>query len=225
MASDITFGEDLLFPNEYLSSVDLNGKELVLAIGTISKQELRLAGGGKKVKPVIEFKIGEHPDCQAKKGALKCPCQKKFVVNVTNAETIKFVTGEKAAEKWIGHRVTFFVGRTSSPKGIVDCLRIREKKHEAPAPKQDVKPKDAKPDTPAVPDSIPKAWIDAIKKAEDLERLKQLNDQGVKRFKDEALMKEFAAMLDARAAEIKAAELPPTDARAKPQRVDNDRST
>lgn len=201
MASDITFGEDLLFPNEYFSHVDLNGQDMPLTIGTISKQELRLAGGGKKIKPVIEFKVGEHPNCKAKTGSLKCACQKKFVVNVTNAETIKYITGERAAEKWSGHSVIFFVGRTSSPKGIVDCLRIREKK-----PSQDAPPPETKKAW-----SIPQSWIDAIPKVKSAERLTELFDAATKNKWPEDKLKEFGEMLDARAAELKALEPPPTE--------------
>jgi hypothetical protein len=111
MGSKVTLGEELLFPNEYLSAFDLAGKDLTLTIASISRQELRLNNGGKKVKPVCTFK--DHV--------------KKFVANVTNSNSIAFMYGTKA-ESWVGKQVTFFPTTTPGPGGnIVDCIRVREK--------------------------------------------------------------------------------------------------
>lgn len=190
MASNVTFGDELLFPSEFIAAFDLNGKDLTLTIAKIEKPELRLASGGTKKKGVITFK--DHP--------------KKFVLNVTNAESIKIVTGERAAEKWVGHRITLYQAKTSSPKGIVDCIRVRETKPPAA--------KDGPASAPAA-FVIPDAWIGAIKRADSAERLKSLFDQASAKKWPEESLKEYGTLLDARAAELEA-EKTPDEAPAEP---------
>lgn len=110
MAGKIKLDEELMFPSDYVSAPEFKGKDVTLTIAGVSKNELQMKGGGKKVKPVLTFK--ETP--------------KKFVCNVTNADSIAQMYGTQARE-WVGKRVTFFPTMTTFGKQKVECIRVREK--------------------------------------------------------------------------------------------------
>ncbi len=113
----VVLDDELLHPSDYISSFDLKGNDLTLTILSISKQELMMKGGIKKVKPVLTFK--DHP--------------KKMVCNKTNAESIAVMHGFKAQE-WVGKAITLFPTTCKVGKGMSDCIRVREKApQQAPA--------------------------------------------------------------------------------------------
>ena len=107
--SKITLNGELMFPSDYLNAEDVRGKELTLTITGVSKEDLQLRGGGKKIKPVLTF--AETP--------------KKLVCVPTNGESIRFLHGNRA-EKWVGKQITLYQTRCQGWGSMVDCVRIRE---------------------------------------------------------------------------------------------------
>jgi hypothetical protein len=190
MASKVTFKDELLYPSDYLAAFDLAGKDMTLTILTISKQELQLRNGGKKVKPVLTFK--ETP--------------KKVVLNVTNAESIAIMHGNKA-EAWVGRQVTFFPTQVPVGRTMADAIRVRET---APHPSRAGEPP-AQPPPEKKPWNIPQSWLDAIPKVKSTERLAELFAAAGNNKWPEDKLKEFGDLLDARAAEIKAEAPPPAE--------------
>ena len=112
-----TLDGELMFPSDYLASVEFKGRDVTLTIKHIQKEDLKMKGGKSETKPVIYF--AETP--------------KKLVVNATNADSIGQMYGPRA-EDWIGKRITLYPTKTTFGRETVDCIRIREK---VPAPKQD----------------------------------------------------------------------------------------
>ena len=111
MPSKVTWGDELMFPSDYLCAFDCGGKDVTLTIAKINLEELRLNRGGTKVKPVLTF--SDH--------------KKKVVLNKTNAESIAITLGSSRAEDWLGKRVTFYPTKTTVGRETVDCIRVREK--------------------------------------------------------------------------------------------------
>lgn len=112
MPSKVTLGDELLFPSTYLSHADCFGKDIVLTIARVEKEELTFVGGKKKVKPVVYF-AEEHA--------------KPLVINKTNADSIAHLYGTKA-EDWIGKKVRFYPTKVPFGRDIVDAIRVREDK-------------------------------------------------------------------------------------------------
>lgn len=110
MASKVTLGGELLFPNDYVSAVEFKGRDVTLTITDVQREELRIRGGKSEVKPVVYFR--ETP--------------KKLVCNKTNADSIAIMYGNEASE-WIGKRVTLYPTKTQCGRETVDCIRVREK--------------------------------------------------------------------------------------------------
>ncbi len=104
---------EILFPSAYLQADDLKGKDWTLTIASVKKEELHVRGANKKMgKVVIGFERA----------------RKKFVCNVTNAETIVDIYG-KEASAWLGKAVTLYPTKVRfGPKGMVDAIRIRGKR-------------------------------------------------------------------------------------------------
>lgn len=99
----------LLFPRNYVTAEDLQGRDATLTIESIAHEDLRLREGGKKRKPVITFK----------------ETTKKFVLNITNAEAIAANHGVRA-EQWPGKRITLYPTTCTSGRDVVPCIRIRQ---------------------------------------------------------------------------------------------------
>lgn len=150
MASKVTWQDELLFPSDYLGAFDCNGKDLTLTIASVSKQELQIRGGGKKIKPVLAFK--DH--------------KKKIVLNVTNADSIAVMYGTKA-ESWVGKSVTFYPTKTHCGRETVDCIRVREK---APGPTSQ-HATTTETGRRLAEDTVAN-WLGALAKASDLEKFK-----------------------------------------------------
>ena len=176
MGSKVTLGDQLMFPSDYLSAIDLKGRDMTLTIATISKQDVVMRGGKKQKKPVMTFK--ETP--------------KKVVVNSTNADSIAFMHGKKA-EGWVGKQITFFPTTTQFGREVVDCIRVRENGR-APldsAPVNDPPPADPTPEPTRIP-----IWRNRFLAAPDLSTvnaaltdIKKLGDKA----KIEAAWKEYEA--------------------------------
>lgn len=183
MASKVTFREELLYPSAYLAAFDLAGKDVTFTIIKIEKQELQLRNGGKKVKPVLTFKETE----------------KLVVLNVTNAESIASMYGNKA-DAWLGRQVTFFPTQVPVGRKMEDCIRVREKiPGGAPPP----------PDEPAKPAEIHPGWFEKLKKIKKVESVPKIFADFIKAHADIDLQKVFGDACDQRHAELKAEQAMP----------------
>ena len=103
-------GGKLLFPTDYLSAVEFQGKDVTLEIAGVKREELKTQDGGSETKPILTF----------------TSTKKKLVLNVTNASTIAELHGVEA-ESWVGKSVTFYPTTTSCFGDRVDCIRVRDK--------------------------------------------------------------------------------------------------
>ena len=65
-------GGKLLFPTDYLSAVEFQGKDVTLEIAGVKREELKTQDGGSETKPILTF----------------TSTKQKLVLNVTNASTI-----------------------------------------------------------------------------------------------------------------------------------------
>lgn len=113
----MTFGDELLFPKDFVCAEELDGKDMNLTIESINKEELQVKRGPKKKKPVLTFKE-KNPKNDNK--------PYKLVLNVTNANSICVMHGNKA-ELWTGKRITIFPTQTQFGSETVACVRVREK--------------------------------------------------------------------------------------------------
>ena len=109
----ITLEGKLLFPSEYLSAFDLNGKDVTVEIEAVQVAELMMQGGLKKSKPLVFFK-----------GA-----KKKLVLNKTNGQTIAAMIGGNV-DNWPGNRITLFPTKVKCGRETVDAIRVRPIKPE-----------------------------------------------------------------------------------------------
>lgn len=112
---------DLMFPSRYLKASDLRGKDVVLTIRKIVKQEMETKEG-KKMKWHLYFE--ETRKAAEKAGDLDA--EKRYVFPVTVGKQIKKATGEPDGEKWVGKRITLYATQCNSFGEIVDCIRVRE---------------------------------------------------------------------------------------------------
>ncbi len=100
----------LLHPTEYVSAVELRGKDRTVTIAEVAKKEIPKAGSSKKdTCAVLTF----------------TDAVKKLVLNKTNASAIVTMYGPNAKE-WIGKRITLFPTTCNFGGDIVDCIRVRE---------------------------------------------------------------------------------------------------
>ena len=101
-----------MFDREYLGAWDLvdeTGAPTDIHV-TIAKVEAKKVKGprGEALKPVVWFVGVERP----------------LLANKTNARTIAGMHGSKT-EAWVGKRITMWPTTTSSPDGVVECIRVR----------------------------------------------------------------------------------------------------
>ena len=93
--------------NRYVAAYELGGKDVTLRIKTVSSADVEGAKGKKK-KLIINFEGARKP----------------FLANPTNCKVIAQLYGNEA-EAWVGKAITLFATTTSSPDGVVDCIRVR----------------------------------------------------------------------------------------------------
>lgn len=115
MASKVTLGGTLMFPNDFLAAVEFKGKDVTLTIASVEIESLRTKGGGNESKPVLKFS----------------ETKKKLVCNKTNADSIAQMYGSEAKE-WVGKRVTLYPTKAKFGRETVDAIRVREKVPPAP---------------------------------------------------------------------------------------------
>lgn len=118
MPSKVTLGDELLYPSDYISAADLQGKDRTLTISATNAQELVMVGGKRsKKKLILTFK----------------EAKKKLVCNVTNANTLVDLYGTKA-ESFIGKRIIIYPTKANFQGKPVDAVRIRDKVPGAASP-------------------------------------------------------------------------------------------
>ena len=101
------------FPSDYFGHQHMpaDGSDLLVEIKDAAVEMVRGPGGrGQEEKLVLQ--ITADPS--------------KWILNKTNAKTIEKVTGEKYIDGWIGKKLRLYVTKTSSPEGLVDCVRVRD---------------------------------------------------------------------------------------------------
>lgn len=109
MSLNVTLGDQLLFPSEYVGAADLKGQDKSVTIDRVEVADLRMAGGKSQRKPIVYFR-----------GATK-----KLVLNKTNAASIAAMYGGKV-EDWAGKQITLYPTRVRCGPQTVDAVRVRE---------------------------------------------------------------------------------------------------
>ncbi|TWT57219.1 hypothetical protein KOR42_05770 [Thalassoglobus neptunius] len=102
---------EALFDSTYLRWFDIEGKgDIKVEIGSVSREELTLRGGAKKVAPVLKFKRAKKP----------------LVLNKTNCDSVAKACGNKPSQ-WPGKSITLYVTTTKLSGKTVNCIRVRDK--------------------------------------------------------------------------------------------------
>lgn len=98
----------LLHPRNYISSADLDGKDVTLTIQSVAHEDLVGEGGRKDNMPVITFD----------------KAKKKMVLNRTNAKLIASQHGPDV-DGWTGKQVTLYPTTVRAKGESVEAIRIR----------------------------------------------------------------------------------------------------
>lgn len=93
--------------NRYVAAYELGGKDVTLKIKSAASASVEGPKGAKR-KLIITFEGARKP----------------FLSNATNCKTIAAMYGTDV-ENWVGKAITLFPTTTSSPDGVVECLRVR----------------------------------------------------------------------------------------------------
>ncbi len=117
MGTKVTLNGELLFPNDYLSAIELKGRDVTLTISSAVHELLQKRDGKSKKELVLRFE--------------KTP--KKFVVNKTNANSIAVFLKESEASKWVGKQITIYPTKCLAFGDMTDCIRVREKPGRRPS--------------------------------------------------------------------------------------------
>jgi hypothetical protein len=96
------------FPKRFLCAADLKGKPVRLTIKREYSEELEDTSGKKKEKSILSF---EGTD-------------KELVLNVTNFDSVAFITGQEDAEDWPGEKIELYPTITNMRGETVECIRI-----------------------------------------------------------------------------------------------------
>jgi hypothetical protein len=94
---------DLLFPSQYVKAADLTGRRVTVRISHVKVEEV-----GDDRKPVLYFQN----------------TPKGLVLNKTNAEMIKEITGTSETDHWVGVPIVLFVTKTDFAGKRVDAIRV-----------------------------------------------------------------------------------------------------
>jgi hypothetical protein len=98
-----------MFDNKYLGSWDLpEGRDCSVVIERVEAGVLTSQGGRSDKKPIVFFE-GKS---------------KGMALNKTNAKAVAGMYGNDT-RKWAGKPIAIYVTQTSSPEGVVPCIRVR----------------------------------------------------------------------------------------------------
>lgn len=106
-----------LHPSEYLGAHDLNDKDAILTILSVSIETLKTDRGDEQ-KPVMRF---YETKAVAEKNRSK---EQRMVLNKTNAATIAALHGTEVND-WAGKKITLFPTACQSFGETVECVRVR----------------------------------------------------------------------------------------------------
>ncbi len=105
------FGDELMFPSDYLSAIEFKGKDVTLTITNITREELHTNANETKLCWVFAFK----------------ETKKRFILSAkANEQSLARLYGTQAKE-WIGKQITLYPTKCKAFGETVDCIRIREK--------------------------------------------------------------------------------------------------
>jgi hypothetical protein len=94
---------DTMFPSQYVKAAELVGRRVTVKMSHVKIEEV-----GDDKKPVLYFN----------------GTSKGLVLNVTNANMIKEITGSSETEDWRGKPVTLYVTKTEFQGKRVDAIRV-----------------------------------------------------------------------------------------------------
>lgn len=100
------------FPTDYFGHQHLpeDGSDTIVAIKDVKVERVNNSRGGGDDQLIVY--ITAEPE--------------KWIVNKTNAKMIEKVAGSGDVFDWIGKKIQLYKTKTSSPEGLVDCVRVRE---------------------------------------------------------------------------------------------------
>lgn len=135
-----------VFPGRYIKVGDLDGRDVVV---TIKDVKLESVGQGQQSKPVAYFKGTD----------------KGLVLNVTNSKRIATIAGSNNTDDWRGTKITLYGTETEFQGDVVECIRVRVQKREAPPVMDAIKKRtrrkaastEPEPDDPIPPAAEPTA--------------------------------------------------------------------
>lgn len=99
----------LMFDNNYLYAIHLEGREHVVEIEEVKGAVLVAEGNRKTRKPILHFKGKKLP----------------LAINKTNAKILVAMFGTTDTRRWVGQRITIYPTTTKFGKETVDCIRVR----------------------------------------------------------------------------------------------------
>lgn len=109
----------LLYPNLFISGVELRGKDVTLTIRKVVVETLKSERGEEK-KPVVYFeetrKKAEQDGDVSK--------EKRLVMNKTNAVTIASIYGNEI-DNWKGKQITLYATPVAAFGKTSDAIRVR----------------------------------------------------------------------------------------------------
>lgn len=101
----------------FICGEELDGKEVVLTITGIDKEEVYSpTNKGKEKKPALKFK----------------ETTKMLILNVTNARMISTVLGSPQIESWIGHRICLYPVAIQAFGTTTEAIRVKKVPANAP---------------------------------------------------------------------------------------------
>lgn len=121
----LVLGDELMFPSEFLTHVDLKGRPVAVTIEELNIDDLRTQRG--KTRKVVARLVGK---------------EKKFVMNKTNCRRIAEVYGNQA-KAWVGKVIVIKPDKDRFGSDVVDCIRVdvaatkAKAKGAKPGPKQE----------------------------------------------------------------------------------------
>lgn len=99
-----------MFDSNYVSAVDLMGKDVIVKITKVVASEIPKAGTSKKDRlPVIFFEGKDKGLC----------------LNKTNLKTIAAIVGSFKVKDWIGQVIAIYPTTCQFGPNTVDCIRVR----------------------------------------------------------------------------------------------------
>ena len=99
------------FPTDYFGHQHMppNGDDIVVAIKDAKVERVQNGRGGEQR---LVLYITADPE--------------KWILNKVNGKSIEKLLGTGLLDEWVGKEIQLYKTKTSSPEGLVDCVRVRE---------------------------------------------------------------------------------------------------